>query len=123
MAYEDLFLAPDLVHYVDVGQPLGHNDYGFVGYQWYRRIPCLIDQASGKRRQITEQGTLVTYAFGITLGNRIRPEISWLLEDGRDEDGELILTRATVETIQTYRVPGQGIVGYLLMANSREPEV
>ena len=116
------YLARQLMHRVDVQQWLGTDEWGQNQTQYYRRIPCLVDQSSGKRVVAHGHGETLTYDFAITfsaLPFDLRTGV--LLEDARDQDGSQIFDRARIGQLRIYRKSrGGGVHSYLAMASSVE---
>ena len=117
----DHFLKRSLTHEVDIRQSIGLDSDGNETYQFLSRVGCLVDSASGRRRDITNQGDTQSYDFGITFsGDGFEPKIGMQLLDARDEEDAQIFEKALIKIVRAYREIGKGVVGYLVLANSRE---
>jgi len=113
------FLLTHLTHKVEVWQVTGLDEWNQRGTEFYAQVPCLVDEASGRRETTSTAGDVVTYNFAVTLTHSVPIEIGWLLKDARDEEGELIFEEAEVQDIRKYRVPGEGVRGLLVFANKK----
>ena len=111
----DPFLYEHLTHKVDVRLITGRDGDGETTEEFYARVQCLVDEVTSRRLVISNQGNYVTYDFAVTLTTDVVPIIGTILEDARDEDGELIFTRGFVAQYKAYRKPNFGNVGYQVL--------
>jgi len=85
------------------------------------RVPCLVDQSSGKRLVSAGQGATLSYDYAITIGSSVALTVGTTLEDARDQDGSLIFVRAKIGQLRVYRKPRTGGTwSYLAMAATME---